>query len=169
MTLWWSCRSKDKNAFDLLLFVDFNDNYTTSYKISYLDTMFCERKFLDSTVYSYTRMNKIERRKLNELIILLQNSEKPRDSFSIGLNQSVLCIRNNEVNEYYIYNSSTKNINIRKLIELFDNFQKEKIHLPIKENFWNIEGFIEPPGPPTPIDSIKFMQPLTQVAVAQLR
>lgn len=162
MTL-WSCGGKDKNAFDLLMFVDLNNNYTTSYKLSSLDTIFCEMKFLDSTVYSYTLLNKIERKKLNELIILLQNSEKPRESFSIGSNQSVLYIRNNKVNEYYISYSSMKNINFRKLIELFDTFQNEKISILNKKDFWNTEDLIEPPGPPTPIDTIKFLQPLTRV------
>jgi hypothetical protein len=156
-----SCYQQQVKNFDALVFINFSADNTTSFKIYSIDTLFREKKLPFTAEYSYKLLSKSEGEKLNVLVDKLQKWKQPEPSFSIGLNKSVLFIKNDTSNRYYTNQVATKTSNFREISNWFEPYLRDTSFENVTTNFWNIEGIHEPPGPPIPVDSTEIILPLT--------
>ncbi len=163
MIFLFSCDQPEENKFDVLVFVTFDSNKTTSFKIAASDTLFRELKLLSFDDYSYSVLNKVKRKNLNDMVGYLKSTGSDERSFAIGANGNVLFMASDTTKTYYTSRIWMQNPDFKNVVRWFMRFQSDTSFKKVdkKGTFWNIDGMHEPPPPPIPVDSSKLVTPLT--------
>jgi hypothetical protein len=151
-----SCSQRQDKKTNFLVFISLGRDKTISYKLTSSDTLFREiktRRIVDCT---YRVLTKAERKDLLDLISRLQTTMKSDSSFEIGTHENLLIISNKNGKAYYTQGNRTQYVEFDKVTDRFKRYdsQDDFKNVDRKSTFWDIEGIMEPPPPPNPIDTV---------------
>jgi hypothetical protein len=136
----FSCSKKTELKSLLFLSVTAKAELNESIKSNFGDTIFVEKKYVDSVKYYFSTLTKSQK---NHFEILMESLEKERadKSFSLSEGEQVFLIISNGTKIYKKDNQLKEKLNI--FFQELNYVEIDTIY-----NFWNIKGIVQTPYPP---------------------